>query len=163
MNMGLETENFDRLRRLLALKRHEQPPPGFFNDFSSRVILEIEAGESSHTTLEEGLLSHAPWLYKLIETFAIRPAFAGVCGVAVSLLLVAGVIYSAQVDQGDSNSSGQIGPVANAEQSSFSLAAAMPATLSSTNGIFAAQRQPNLFNGIAPLAQPIPNFQPGGN
>jgi len=38
-------DDFKSLRRLLALKRYEKPPPGFFEDFSARVMARIEAEE----------------------------------------------------------------------------------------------------------------------
>ncbi len=38
-------EDFEALLRLLALKRHERPPPGFFNDFSDRVMSRIAQEE----------------------------------------------------------------------------------------------------------------------
>jgi len=72
------SENFDGLRRLLGLKRHEQPPPRYFDEFSSRVLARIEAGEV-----------RLSWW----ERFGIdlRPALAAAMGVLACGLVVYGV------------------------------------------------------------------------
>ena len=97
--MNQDTENFEQLRRLLALKRYEQPPPGYFNDFSSQVIARIKVGERG----EEGafldrLLWEAPWLRRIWAALEAKPILAGVFGVAMCGLLIAGVIYSDRTD-----------------------------------------------------------------
>ena len=93
MSMNPEQEDFQDLRRLLVLKRHEQPPPGYFNDFSSRVIARIQAGEATASWLERAW-EHSPWLQQIWSLLGARPALAGGFGLAVCGLLVAGVIFS---------------------------------------------------------------------
>jgi len=44
--MNENENNFESLRRLLAHKRHETPPPGYFNSFSGQIIACIRAGEA---------------------------------------------------------------------------------------------------------------------
>ena len=59
--------DFDKLRRLLALKRHELPPPGYFNHFSERVVARIEAAEADS-------FGWRRWLRQI----TLKPAVAGV-------------------------------------------------------------------------------------
>ena len=95
MSMSQDTENFEQLRRLLALKRHEQPPPGYFNDFSSQVIARIKLGERGEDSAGTGrLFWEAPWLQRIWAAFEAKPVLAGAFGVAVCGLLITGVIYS---------------------------------------------------------------------
>ena len=93
--MSQDTQNFEPLRRLLALKRYEQPPPGYFQDFSQQVIIRIQSGErGEESAFIERLLWEAPWLRRIWAALEARPILAGVSGVAVCALLLAGMIYS---------------------------------------------------------------------
>ena len=42
----IDDESSKRLQQLLRLKRHETPPPGYFNEFSDKVLDRIRALES---------------------------------------------------------------------------------------------------------------------
>jgi len=78
-------ENFDQLRRLLALKRYEAPPPGYFHNFSSKVMARIEAAE----------VALAPaWWQRFGFDFNFKPALVCGLGVVVCGLLSAGVLTS---------------------------------------------------------------------
>jgi len=75
-----QSQDFEQLRQLLALKRHETPPPGYFRDFSSRVIDRIERDQAT---------SGAGWLRQMITFLRIRPAISASFCVATSLVLLA--------------------------------------------------------------------------
>ncbi|HXF09733.1 MAG TPA: hypothetical protein VN625_03035 [Desulfuromonadaceae bacterium] len=92
-----ENENFESLRRLLALKRHEVPPPGYFNRFSGNVIARIRAGEQP-SDAAENLARHAPWLLKFFQMFEAKPAFASSFASALCLLLLFGIVYAERPD-----------------------------------------------------------------
>jgi len=99
MSMSEDTENFEPLRRLLALKRHEQPPPGYFNNFSRQVILRIEAGERGEEAAIFGRFSwEAPWLQRIWAVLETKPVLAGTFGVALCGLLIAGAVISDKAD-----------------------------------------------------------------
>ena len=93
--MNPETENFEQLRRLLALKRHEQPPPGYFNNFSGQVIARIKAGERGEDSFNLGRwVWEGAWLQRLWSAIETKPALTGAFGVLVCGLLISGIIYS---------------------------------------------------------------------
>jgi hypothetical protein len=75
--MNSPPDDFGALRKLLALKRYEQPPPGYFQDFPDRVLARLDANEA-----EAG----PGWWAALLAAFELRPALAGVLGLAVLAL-----------------------------------------------------------------------------
>ncbi len=97
--MAPESDNFEGLQRLLKLKRYEQPPPGYFSDFSQQVIAQIKAGANTEPeSLFDRLSWEVPWLRRLLESFQAKPALAMGFGAAVCALLVGGVIYSESLE-----------------------------------------------------------------
>jgi len=97
--MNQNTENFEQLRRLVKLKRYEQPPPGYFNGFSREVIARIKLGERGEDSAVIGrLLWEAPWLQRIWAAFEAKPVLAGAFGLAMCAFLISGVIYSENGD-----------------------------------------------------------------
>ena len=165
--MNENENNFESLRRLLAQKRQEMPPPGYFNSFSGQIIARIRASEDKATQTDaEQYFSEAPWLLKLLQAFELKPAFAGAFASALSLLLVFGIIYAERPDSAPQ-------PIfQTSEQSVGSFAAASPAALSqpslandftaSNSAATSLQPVASLFGSQNVLAQPV-NFSPAGN
>lgn len=81
-------ENFDQLRKLLALKRHEAPPPGYFNDFSAKVCARIEAAEAARPV---------SWWSRLFVTFDAKPIMACAYGLAVGGLTLFAVYFASNL------------------------------------------------------------------
>ena len=73
----LSSQDFEDLQRLLALKRHEQPPPGYFERFPNRVLTRIEQAEA---------VVDLPWWRSLWSDFRAKPVLA-----SAYCLLAAGV------------------------------------------------------------------------
>jgi hypothetical protein len=95
MSMNAEPENFDQLRRLLKLKRHESPPPRYYNDFSSQVILRLRTGLSGgRAELVEAAISESPWVRRFWQAIENRPAVSGLLTAGACALLVVGVLAS---------------------------------------------------------------------
>jgi hypothetical protein len=87
--MNPDSENFDSLRQLLALKRHEVPPPGYFDRFSRDVMARIKSGDTGD---EIGVARS--WFSRFLRVFDVKPVFAGAFGTAVCAFLISGVISS---------------------------------------------------------------------
>jgi hypothetical protein len=84
--MKLDSENFELLLRALKLKRYEAPPPGYFNNFSGKVIARLQAGEQGQ--------KENSWLRRFWMLLEAKPMVAGAFGAAVCTLLMAGVFVS---------------------------------------------------------------------
>jgi hypothetical protein len=88
-------DDFEQLRRVLALKRHEQPPPGYFYSFSRQVIVRIQAGELGDPVADSfWSFSGGSFLQRIWATLDARPAFAGAFGVAVCGFFIVGALMS---------------------------------------------------------------------
>ncbi|HWC58595.1 MAG TPA: hypothetical protein VHC44_02800 [Verrucomicrobiae bacterium] len=87
--MNPDSENFDSLRQLLALKRHEIPPPGYFDRFSRDVMARIKAGDTG-----DEIGATRSLFSRFLRVFDVKPIFAGAFGTAVCAFLVSSVISS---------------------------------------------------------------------
>ncbi len=174
MSMKPEEEEFQQLRRLLALKRHEQPPPGYFNDFSRQVITQIIASRPFQDSSTVELLGwEAPWLQRLWTAFETKPWLAGAFGVAVCGLLISGIVYS---EKPAPSTTVSVPLVTQPGTEPLVLAGAAPIVrsplgqpsglaVSSTEGVATPQNRLSLFQEVndSPkpwLATPV-NFSPG--
>lgn len=93
--MNQNQPNFESLRRLLALKRHEVPPPGYFNNFSRQVIARIRAAEAeAEANWSERLFAQTPWLVKWLQGLETKPVFAGGFATALCALLLFGAVVA---------------------------------------------------------------------
>lgn len=113
----------ERLVRLLALKRHEVPPPGYFDRFADRVVLHIRAG---HTPVPE------PWWTRLREWFVTEPALAG----SYAMLVTGGLFFALSIYHlSERGTSPTLLP-----HSGFGAAAAMPGPLPYTPSDWESER-----------------------
>jgi hypothetical protein len=143
--MSPEPDNFEPLSRLLTLKRHEQPPPGYFDGFSRQVIIRLRAGDrGDQARLATRELAEVPWLQRFWTLCTTNPALAGAFGVAVCSLLVAGVAYSNNSEGSASQDVGQA--LASGTEFNLQLANQSSGFVSSTNGFMPDQARPSLFD-----------------
>ena len=73
----------------MALKRHEIPPPGYFDGFSRNVMARIKVGDFGEEMGEEN-----SWVRRFLGMFNVKPVFAGAFGTAVCAFLISGILSS---------------------------------------------------------------------
>ena len=81
--MNSDHNEFEALRKLIALKRYEQPPPGYFNRLPGRIAARLESGEGQPGFWE-----------KVLAPFAFRPAFVYGFSLMALSALTCSMIYS---------------------------------------------------------------------
>lgn len=86
--MNPESNDFETLRKLMSLKRHEQPPPGYLDHLSDSIIARIEIGD--------GRLS-------LWDRISMRPGLAYAVGLTVCGALGAGSFWMARHEAADTS------------------------------------------------------------
>jgi hypothetical protein len=159
--MNNSEQNFEELRQLLKLKRHEVPPPGYFNNFSSQVLSAIR--EDRAGGVAGRLNTEAFWVMRLLSIFDSRPGLVGGLATSLVLLLVFGVVLA---DHSDSDlasptvfapqaaTANQSSPLASAAMPTPDLASADPSPTGivvSTNPAASLQPAPSLFGQQSPL------------
>src|SRR3954451_19902170 len=97
ISMSPDSENFEQLRHLLAVKRHEQPPPGYYHSFSREVIVRIKAGELGEEQTTVWWSWEGSWLQRVWAAFETRPVVPGAVGLVVCGFFVGGVLISENV------------------------------------------------------------------
>ena len=170
--MNENQPNFESLRRLLALKRHETPPPGYFNNFSSQVMARIRDGETGGAEGWSGrLFASMPWLMKVIQAVDTRPVFAGGFATALCALLLFGAVIA---QRPDSASTAFMQPAAPEAASFASATPVAPSALqpvnqfmvadNSTNPVFSSFQTtaPASFSQI-PVGAQFVNYSSSGN
>ena len=158
-----EQNNFVELKRLLKLKRHEVPPPGYFNNFSGDVIARIQTGETGGP---QGVLEGfdgSSWVMGLLQIFQAKPGIIGGFATSLCLVLLIGVVLAERPDSPGStslvaDSDNVPAAVPDASPTLASAVTLLPAGDSgisiSTNSLHSLQPAPALFG-----AQQNPLFQ----
>ena len=149
--MNSQPEDFDRLKKLLAVKRHEQPPPGYFVGLSSRILERIE---------EEQELNRLPWYRRLFVSFEWKPALVWVTGMAACGLVCAGVIAAMQVNNNAVAASSQVDQQVAAVEPGMPPMNVDEPVRGSMEPVLTTMSEPSPFDRIAIKAQPV-NYIPG--
>ena len=156
--MNENENNFESLRRLLAFKNRETPPPGYFNDFSRQVVARIRAGETNE--------SSGAWFSKLLQAFEFKPAFAGSFAGALCMLLVFGIVYAQRPDAAPQPllmQSSQVAPLAMTSPTDFIPPTSSSGLIASSNSVMNLGSVASLFNqpNQNQLAQQVSFTVPG--
>lgn len=85
--MNTDPEEFESLRKLLALKKYEKPPPGYFDQLPKTIWAKIEAEEAAPS-----------WWERVFPAFTLKPSVAYAFGLAVCGALIIGIGTAVKTD-----------------------------------------------------------------
>ncbi len=154
--MSNAPENFDQLQKLLKLKRHEMPPPGYFNNFSSRVIDRIEVNGQ-----QAAVFGEVPWLRKFFSLLETNPIAAGLFGMSICGLLISGIAYSQYRTPSEYSADSANAPVDIAAASTPNwMKTTTDSTTPSINPVFNTNAPNTLFGGLDKLSVQQVSFTP---
>jgi hypothetical protein len=154
--MNSDQENFEALRKLLALKKYEQPPPRYFSELSTRILNRIEREPRT-----------IPFWERFFPNIGLNPALAYSFGLLACGTLVFGIGYSLKTESeqtvthpfGDGNRSIAAMP-APQDVSGLSLSNYQVNQLASTNPVMGSETLPSLFDGLNLNVTPV-NYSSG--
>jgi hypothetical protein len=150
-------QDFEDLRKLLALKKYEQPPPRYFSELPSRIWVRIER-EGQTTSF---------WA-RFIPNFGLNPALAYSFGLLACGTLVFGIGYTLRTES-EQTASGTIANenvllasprLATRPVSELNLSNYQAARLASTNPVMNSEPLPSLFNSLPVQVAPV-SYSPG--
>lgn len=150
--MSENEQNFEQVEKLLKLKQHEIPPPGYFNNFSGQVIARIRAGEAAKPqSFVEQIEENSSWLANLLRIFDAKPGMIGGFATSMCLLLLLTVVFAERSEQAPKNI------FATAESG------AATSSMASTSGTAPMLATANMAGGIAVSTNPVTSIQPMAN
>ncbi|HWD19649.1 MAG TPA: hypothetical protein VHB20_10245 [Verrucomicrobiae bacterium] len=142
--MNPEQENFDALRKLMALKRHETPPPGYFDHLPRRIATRIRDQEGAPNFWES-----------LVARLRLSASTAYAFGLTACGALALTVVYTARTETARADSTPRNWAVSWDARESAALAAQPAAAasqelhtaawLGDTNPAARAYQLPSLF------------------
>jgi hypothetical protein len=152
--MNSDQENFEALRKLLALKKYEQPPPRYFSELPSRIWSRLEREPETSSFWQ-----------RLFPNLELNPAIAYSFGLLACATLIFGISYSLRTGTEQvvarpvpNDNLGFPAPqVATTETPGLTLSNYQPAQLASTNPVMNTEP---LFNGVN-LRIERANYSPG--
>ncbi len=152
--MNQDQENFEALRKLMALKKYEKPPPRYFTDLPGQIWNRIEREPAQNSFWE-----------RFFPNIGINPAFAYTFGLLACGSLVFGIGYSLRTETAEvvtrpiANDNWRFAPkLATTDGAGLNLSNFQPTQLASTNPVM--NSLPSLFEGMSLRVAPV-NYSPG--
>ncbi len=148
--MNSEQENFEALQKLLALKKYETPPPGYFANLPGQIWKKIEREPAGS------------FWSQFVPNWGLHPAVAYSFGLLACGTLFFGIISTLKTEPTQSVQSAQTFPrpvvtetvpvapakLATIDGVGMTLAPYQSPQFASTNPVMNADPLPSLFNGL---------------